>query len=50
LFLGAELHIPTSEDIGIPGRLATWMAEHEVTVTHLTPGKIFLLIIIIDLI
>lgn len=40
LFLGAELHIPTSEDIGVPGRLATWMAEHEVTITHLTPGKI----------
>ncbi|GBB90665.1 hypothetical protein RclHR1_01770013 [Rhizophagus clarus] len=38
LFLGAELHIPTSEDIGVPGRLATWMAEHEVTVTHLTPA------------
>ncbi|CAI2170785.1 4918_t:CDS:10 [Funneliformis geosporum] len=38
LFLGAELHVPTSEDIGIPGRLASWMAEHEVTVTHLTPA------------
>ncbi|PKY43091.1 large subunit of L-aminoadipate-semialdehyde dehydrogenase [Rhizophagus irregularis] len=38
LFLGAELHIPTSEDIGVPGRLATWMAEHEVTITHLTPA------------
>ncbi|CAG8635503.1 8966_t:CDS:2, partial [Scutellospora calospora] len=40
LFLGAELHVPTSEDIGIPGRLAEWMAEHEVTITHLTPGII----------
>ncbi|RIA92753.1 hypothetical protein C1645_764189 [Glomus cerebriforme] len=38
LFLGAELHIPTKEDIISPGRLATWMAEHEVTVTHLTPA------------
>ncbi|CAG8432975.1 11036_t:CDS:10 [Diversispora eburnea] len=37
LFFGAELHIPTSEDIGIPGRLAEWMAKHQVTVTHLTP-------------
>ncbi|KAJ1971603.1 large subunit of alpha-aminoadipate reductase [Dimargaris xerosporica] len=37
-FLGAELHIPTSEDIGIPGQLASWMAHHEVTVTHLTPA------------
>ncbi|KAF0374315.1 L-aminoadipate-semialdehyde dehydrogenase [Gigaspora margarita] len=38
LFFGAELHIPTSEDIGVPGRLAEWMAEHEVTITHLTPA------------
>ncbi len=39
LFLGAELHVPTSDDIGTPGRLAEWMAESEVTVTHLTPGE-----------
>lgn len=38
LFLGAELHIPTSEDIGIPGRLAEWMANQEITTTHLTPA------------
>lgn len=38
LFLGAELHIPTSEDIGIPGRLAEWMNRAQVTVTHLTPA------------
>ncbi|CAG8442262.1 2035_t:CDS:10 [Ambispora gerdemannii] len=38
LFLGAELHVPTSEDIGVPGRLATWMAENKITVTHLTPA------------
>ncbi|EIE87722.1 hypothetical protein G6F46_005476 [Rhizopus delemar] len=38
LFLGAELHIPTSEDIGIPGRLAEWMNRSQVTVTHLTPA------------
>ncbi|KAJ3092157.1 large subunit of alpha-aminoadipate reductase [Quaeritorhiza haematococci] len=38
LFLGAQLRIPTAEDIGTPGRLAEWMAEHEVTVTHLTPA------------
>ncbi|KAM0747505.1 large subunit of L-aminoadipate-semialdehyde dehydrogenase [Meredithblackwellia eburnea MCA 4105] len=38
LFLGAELHIPTSEDIGTPGRLAEWMADSEVTITHLTPA------------
>lgn len=39
LFLGAELHVPTADDIGTPGRLAEWMADSEVTVTHLTPGK-----------
>ena len=38
LFLGAELHIPTAEDIGTPGRLAEWMAESKATVTHLTPA------------
>ncbi|SCV68153.1 BQ2448_274 [Microbotryum intermedium] len=38
LFLGAELHIPTAEDIGTPGRLAEWMANSKVTITHLTPA------------
>jgi L-2-aminoadipate reductase len=38
LFFGAQLHVPTADDIGIPGRLAEWMAESEVTVTHLTPA------------
>ncbi|KAL1920377.1 uncharacterized protein VTP21DRAFT_754 [Calcarisporiella thermophila] len=38
LFLGAQLWIPTGEDIGIPGRLAEWMATSGVTVTHLTPA------------
>ncbi|KAJ1029626.1 hypothetical protein NDA13_002870 [Ustilago tritici] len=38
LFFGAELHIPTSEDIGTPGRLAEWMAASKATVTHLTPA------------
>lgn len=38
LFLGAELHVPTADDIGTPGRLAEWMADREVTVTHLTPA------------
>lgn len=38
LFLGACLVVPTSEDIGIPGRLAEWCAEKQVTVTHLTPA------------
>ncbi|BGP27163.1 large subunit of alpha-aminoadipate reductase [Rhodotorula toruloides] len=38
LFLGASLYIPTAEDIGTPGRLAEWMADNAVTVTHLTPA------------
>ncbi|OCH93933.1 L-aminoadipate-semialdehyde dehydrogenase large subunit [Obba rivulosa] len=38
LFFGAQLYVPTAEDIGTPGRLAEWMAENEVTVTHLTPA------------
>ncbi|CDZ96380.1 alpha-aminoadipate reductase lys1p [Phaffia rhodozyma] len=38
LFLGAQLHVPTADDIGTPGRLAEWMAQSEVTVTHLTPA------------
>ena len=38
LFFGAELHVPTAEDIGVPGRLAEWMRRSAVTVTHLTPA------------
>jgi L-aminoadipate-semialdehyde dehydrogenase len=38
LFFGAELHVPTSDDIGTPGRLAEWMAATSATVTHLTPA------------
>ena len=38
LFFGAQLHVPTAEDIGTPGRLAEWMAVSGVTVTHLTPA------------
>ena len=38
LFFGAELHVPTADDIGTPGRLAEWMANCQVTVTHLTPA------------
>jgi len=37
-FLGASIHIPDAEDISSPGRLAEWMAEHKVSVTHLTPA------------
>ncbi|KAI7871204.1 L-aminoadipate-semialdehyde dehydrogenase [Spinellus fusiger] len=38
LFFGAELHIPTTEDIGVPGQLAEWMHGAGVTITHLTPA------------
>lgn len=38
LFFGAELHVPTAEDIGTPGRLAEWMSQSHVSVTHLTPA------------
>jgi L-aminoadipate-semialdehyde dehydrogenase len=38
LFLGAQLHIPTVEDIGMPGALAKWMYKQSITITHLTPA------------
>jgi L-2-aminoadipate reductase len=37
LFLGAQLLVPSRDDIQNE-RLAEWMQEHEVTVTHLTPA------------
>lgn len=38
LFLGAQLYVPTEDDIGTPGKLAEWMSVHGCTVTHLTPA------------
>ncbi|SCU88154.1 LAMI_0D08988g1_1 [Lachancea mirantina] len=38
LFLGAQLLVPTQDDIGTPGQLATWMSVNGATVTHLTPA------------
>ncbi|CAN6632471.1 L-2-aminoadipate reductase [Trichomonascus vanleenenianus] len=38
LFLGAQLLVPTSDDIGTPGKLAEWMGKYGATVTHLTPA------------
>lgn len=38
LFLGAQLYVPTEDDIGTPGTLAEWMGVHGCTVTHLTPA------------
>ena len=42
-WLGATLYIPTSKDIEIAGRLAPWMAQMRISVTHLTPAMIQLL-------
>ncbi|OBA26327.1 hypothetical protein HANVADRAFT_53200 [Hanseniaspora valbyensis NRRL Y-1626] len=38
VFLGAQLLVPTADDIGTPGRLAEWMSKYGATVTHLTPA------------
>ncbi|SCU97103.1 LAFA_0G09780g1_1 [Lachancea sp. 'fantastica'] len=38
LFLGAQLLVPTENDIGTPGQLADWMGRYGATVTHLTPA------------
>ncbi|AGO12904.1 AaceriADL346Wp [[Ashbya] aceris (nom. inval.)] len=38
IYLGAQLLVPQEDDIGTPGRLASWMATHGATVTHLTPA------------
>ena len=38
VFLGAQLLVPTADDIGTPGRLAEWMAKYGASVTHLTPA------------
>lgn len=37
LSLGATLCIPQQQDIETPGRLAEWIAEQKITVSHLTP-------------
>ncbi|KAI9016191.1 L-aminoadipate-semialdehyde dehydrogenase [Hyaloraphidium curvatum] len=38
LFLGAQLRVPTADDIATPGRLAEWMRDNACSVTHLTPA------------
>jgi L-aminoadipate-semialdehyde dehydrogenase len=38
IFMGASIHIPTAEDIGNPGALATWVGSNGITVVHLTPA------------
>ena len=38
LSLGASIHVPPAELRLEPARLAQWMTEHAITVTHLTPS------------
>jgi L-aminoadipate-semialdehyde dehydrogenase len=38
LFMGAQICIPTFDDIMIPGQLAEWMSKVKITITHLTPA------------
>jgi L-aminoadipate-semialdehyde dehydrogenase len=38
LFFGAQVCIPTDADIGEPGQLARWMAQHRITAACLTPA------------
>jgi len=43
LTLGATLCIPQQKDIETPGRLAEWMVQQKVTVSHITPPMIQIL-------
>jgi amino acid adenylation domain-containing protein len=38
LWLGATLCIPEQKDMEMSGRLAAWMQQHQISVTHLTPA------------
>jgi amino acid adenylation domain-containing protein/non-ribosomal peptide synthase protein (TIGR01720 family) len=38
LWLGATICIPEPEDFYVPGRLAAWMQQAEISVAHLTPA------------
>ena len=43
LWVGATLHIPSPEDIFLPGSLSNWMKQRSITVAHLTPAMASLL-------
>jgi len=43
-WVGASLHIPDPEKMGEPGWLTAWAAREEVTVLHLTPAMMELVI------
>jgi amino acid adenylation domain-containing protein len=38
VWCGASVHLPDTETVRDPDRLAAWLAGHEITVTHLTPS------------
>ena len=38
LCVGASVHVPPSDAIGTPGRLAGWLRAEQVTIAHLTPA------------
>ncbi len=38
LWLGATICIPEPEDFHVPGRLAAWMWQAEISIAHLTPA------------
>ncbi|MBD2095649.1 amino acid adenylation domain-containing protein [Trichocoleus sp. FACHB-591] len=44
LGVGATLYIPDAEQIGTPGWLQTWMRQQEITISHLTPAMVQLLL------
>ncbi len=44
IWLGARLVVPDSERMGEPGWLAAWAAEQAVTVVHLTPARLEVLV------
>ncbi|HRV96618.1 MAG TPA: AMP-binding protein, partial [Anaerolineae bacterium] len=37
LWVGATIYIPNPDQVGIPGYLAQWMQQHEITFAHMTP-------------
>jgi acyl-CoA synthetase (AMP-forming)/AMP-acid ligase II/aryl carrier-like protein len=45
LWLGAQLHVPPAETFDDPTRLRSWLAAHEVTVLHITPGLLELVLV-----
>ncbi|MCP4661782.1 MAG: amino acid adenylation domain-containing protein, partial [bacterium] len=38
LLIGASIHVPSRDDLALPGRLGRWMERQAITVAHLTPA------------